>query len=273
MLPDPKNGTSIRILDVHHHLAAGEGTDRPDVLSRRIQLMDSFGIDAACLMPPSGAFGDSASMEDMNDATASVCGQHPDRFPAGLIHLDLSHAETTVLAELERAHSQLGLHGVVFHHRFQGVFLDHPTMVSVLRRCADRGLTVFIHVVGESTLESAWRLEALIEKAGTNSPIVALDAFSSSDRAFDVLRLCIRKPNVFVDLGAMNAAVGYALDAFLGEIGPERILVGTDLYMEPTNYHFPFAIHEALHLELDTGSKQQMLDGNARRLLGLPTPL
>jgi hypothetical protein len=269
MISDPVTGESLSLLDIHHHLATGEASHRPELLERRLEIMDRHGIDRVCLMPPSGAFGDRQSLQEINDATASLVERLPDRFPAGFAHLDLNLHQRELLGELERAAVELGLRGVVFHHRFQGAGIDHPSMIPIMRRCAELGLPVLVHVVAESTLESAWRLERLLEMTGGELPVIALDALSSSDRGYQMLRAMTRFEQLHIDLGCMGSAMGFVLDEYLREVGCDRILLGTDLYVEPETYHFPFAVQEVAHLSIETEQKKAILAANAARLFGI----
>lgn len=262
-------GRELRVLDVHHHLAIGEDVGGQPDLTVRLRIMDEFGIDRACLMPPSGAFGGrSRSMQEINDQTARLVDAQPERFPAGLAHIDLDTSEADSRVELARAVSELGLRGAVWHHRFQGTFLDHPHMPALLRTCADLGVPAFIHVVSSSNLEAPWRLERLLDTC-PDTTIVVLDAFSS-DRAGEITNLAKRFDRVHCDLGAMSSAIGWLLQEYLDTIGADRLLLGTDLYVAPRTYYFPYAISEVLHLPVPFEVKQGILADNALRILGVP---
>ena len=268
MVTDPATGGAIAVTDIHHHLAVGEGTERPDLLASRLELMDRFGIDSAILLPPSGAFGARRPMEALNESTAAVVAMNPSRFPAGVAYIDCHRDRRDQMAELQRCIESLGLRGVVWHHRFDGMFLDHAGMPELFSACADVGVPALVHVVGESTLESLWRLRNLLQSS-PQTTVVALDGFSSADRAGHLIQMAKELPRLICDLGAMSSACGYNLERFVAEVGPEQLVLGTDLYVEPPTYHFPFAVHEVLNLPVPFRAKELILNEGARQLFGL----
>lgn len=272
MIADPTTGRPVRIVDVHQHLSAGEGDPDGPAIENRLALLDRAGLDHAVLLPPSGAQGHGgASMTAMNDHVARAVARAPERFIAGVAHIALSEGPKACRDELERAVTRLGLRGAVWHHRFQGVHLDHPMMPDLLRQCADLGVPALIHVIASSALESPWRLERLLEKC-PGTKVLALDAFSSFDRASEVTLLARRYPNVFCDLGTMPNIAAIPILEFIERVGPTRLLLGTDLYMKPQTWYFPGPVHEILHLDIPLDVKEAVLSGNAHALFNVAAP-
>lgn len=270
MITDPVTGDHYRVLDVHQHLNVGEGTTPALPIEPRLQLLDRFGIDQAVLLPPSGAFGaEAVSADDLNAMTAAVVTDHPGRFACGVAHVDLAAGERAGRQVIGRAVTELGLRGVAWHHRFQGAYLDHPHMPGLLRQCADLGVPALIHVISESSLEAVWRLARLLAQC-PETTVVALDGFSSSDQAGEMIDLADRYGNLYCDLGAMISVSGWTIRRFIDTVSADRLLFGTDLYMTPRTWHAPAPLYEVIHLDLPPAAKAGILAGNALRLFGIP---
>jgi predicted TIM-barrel fold metal-dependent hydrolase len=276
VITDAHSDEQFRVLDLHHHLGPDEGARATDprsttaVFPERVAIMDRFGVDQAVLMPPNSASG-GPSMTPANDHVAAAVRRDPARFPAGVARIDLAEGLTAARAELHRAVSELGLRGAVWHHRFQGVFLDHPDMPELARICGMLGIPAFIHVIEGSSLESPWRLERIVD-AAPDVAVVALDAFSSWDRAGEMTAIAGRHDNLWCELGALSAVAGNHVERYVESVGPERLLLGTDLFMSggrSMTYQVPFAVLEVVHLNLDASAKRAILYDNAARLLGL----
>jgi predicted TIM-barrel fold metal-dependent hydrolase len=266
VITDPDTGTELAVLDIHHHLGADEETVFPE----RLRIMDRFGVDRAVLMPPNTPSAD-LPMALANDRVAAAVRDDPVRFPAGVARIDLAAGLDAGLAELHRAVGERGLRGAVWHHRFQGVFLDHPAMPELVRACGALGVPALIHVIEGSTLEAPWRLGSVLDSAD-GARVVALDPFSSWDRAGEMTALAARHENLWCDLGALSAVVGNHIERFVDTVGPERLVLGTDLFMhagQSMTYQVPFAVLEVAHLRLDRATKRAILHDNAAALFGL----
>jgi uncharacterized protein len=260
------------VVDLHHHVTHTPGETRSSFLSRevdgRVGLMDSFGIDQACLMPSSVGVNRPARVA--NREVLAVRDRAPERFTAALGTVDLERP-SELLPQLRGLVEVDGFRGVVWHHRFLGMYIDDPRSLAAIEVCAELGLVAFVHVVGESYYEATWRLARLLEVA-PEVKLVALSGFSTMDHAECLIRLASQYPNLYADTGAMNATLGWALESFVGAAGAHRLLLGTDLYMKPKPYGCPFPLLEILHRDLVTEAKAAILGANALGLLGLGKP-
>lgn len=265
MIKDTSGGESYVVIDIHQHLGR---TELERGLEERLGLLDHYGIDHAILLPPSGAFGGSRTgTAALNRATAEAVARHPDRFLCGIAHLDLGDGQAGCLAQLDAAVNE-GLRGAVWHHRFQGASIDHPAMPSLLRSCARHGVPALIHTISGSSLEASWRLDKLLAQC-PDTTVVALDAFSGVDRAEEVIGLARRYNNLYCDLGAMISVAGWLIKKFLAEVGPDRLMLGTDLYMDPRTWYSPAPLLEVLNLDIAPGVKRKILSDNALTVFGL----
>lgn len=270
MIDNPYTGQPLRVIDVHQHLSVGEGTLASLPVDPRLRLMDRFGIDAAVLLPPSGAFGGTlVTASELNKMTAEVVARHPDRFLAGVAHLDMREGARQCQRVIEEAVTDFGLRGAVWHHRFQGFYVDDPAMVDLLRLCERLGVPALIHVISHSALEAVWRLENLLRQC-PDTVVCALDGFSSPEQSELIVRAAARLPSLRCDLGAMMAVSAAPLRRFLEVAGPQRLLLGTDLYMQPQTWNAPAALYEVLHMDLSHGEKERILSVNAQELFRAP---
>ncbi|MGH7862035.1 MAG: amidohydrolase family protein [Candidatus Dormibacteraceae bacterium] len=253
---------SYAVLDVHQHVPVDEEAFEQDRIAR-VGFMDRFGIDQACVSPPVLP-PRRVSTADLNRGVSHYARAFPDRFPFALGTMDIRGGDKE-LQELE-SFRRLGLSGVVWHHMFQGAFLDHPLMSSALEYCRRAGLPAFIHVMAGSLLESMWRLGRLCE-AFPEVSFVAMDALSTPHQADWAIEAACHFPNLFADTGVLTS-YGNPVERFAAAVGPERLLLGTDFDTSPKAFNFPYAVYEVVHSTLTTRAKQDVLAGNARRLLG-----
>lgn len=275
------NQHGFRVFDVHHHAgsidsyfgaAAQAATDPKASMLRdieaRLRFMDAWGIEHALLMPASGhAMTNGISdTRRSNDWVAEYRARRPDRFPAAVGSVAPQDGEVGV-AEAERCLAELGMKGLVWHHRFQGCNINHPGMKPLLRVLARQGLPALVHIIAESTLESPWRLEVLADEH-PDVTFVALDAFSTPHQSSWMQYIARRHANILFDTGVL-ASAGHDLDRFIAVAGADRLLFGSDHYSSPQVFHTPFALVEMLGADWTDSVRQQVLGGNAYRLFGL----
>ena len=159
----------MEVLDIHHHLGAlnggslqeGDGWQDRDY-ANRVRIMEANGVGAAAILAATGYIQADGIKDTMrsNDVVASYRKRDPHRFPIACGIVEPLHG-TRSLDELERMKYELGLDGVVWHSRFQGVAVDHPLMRPLLKKVRELGLVPLIHTNAESNLEAVWRLERL----------------------------------------------------------------------------------------------------------------
>ena len=271
---DPPAG----VFDFHQHYGPVPGwrasvgeTARPvapDAVAR-LRIMDRFGIRHACIQPASGYERPEGARDlaVLNDAVAALRHEAPDRFRGALGTVDLCLGAAAVVAETKRALDDLGLDGLAWHHRLQGVYIDDPRMRPVLDLLAERHKVAAIHLFADSTFESPWRMENLAEEY-RQVQFVALDAFSGYDRACWMGRIAVHHPNIVFDTAAMTTSAN-VLANFVAEAGASRLLLGTNLYGAQQTDYFPAALAIIrASSQLDAGAKALILGGNARRVLG-----
>jgi predicted TIM-barrel fold metal-dependent hydrolase len=264
-----------RVIDVHHHLGpkgriTGEDgkVDIASALAPHLEIMDRHGVDQAFLIASHNSLGRGPDgSERVNDLVAEAVRLEPGRFPVGLGTVDPVAGDGGI-AEIDRCVRDLGLPGMAWHARYQGVFIDSPVMVRYMRHCVGLGVPIFIHVVAESKNEAIWRLAHVAEELPAGR-FVALDAFSSHDQLEWLVEMGGRYPNVWYETGCLFTA-GHPLPRFVARHGVSRLLFGSDFHAEGEHHLLPAALYEVLHAGWSAEDKGAILGGNARELFGLP---
>ena len=272
----------LEVLDVHHHVGSAfhalggalsdaqteaEDEARKVELSRRLAIMDDAGVAQAIVIPghgyerPNGISDTCAE----NDAIARYRDARPDRFPAAIGIVEPRDGATS-LVELERARDELGLAGISFHTRFQGVSLDSRWILRYVERMAELGLVPVVHAMNETPEEALWKL-GVLARSIPETPVLALDAFSSYESTRECSFIAEVAPNILFD-----TSLSYNFDfieEFAGRFGAERVVFGTDLYSAPVGRRISHLLPQILDSSLSRDDKAKVLGGNARRLFGL----
>ena len=165
------------VLDVHHHVgnafrSLGGSLDQAQGMTEeeyvalelrsRLDIMDRGNVAQAIVIPGHG-YERSRGIVDTcaeNDAIAAYRDRRPDRFPAAVGIVEPRDGEAS-LAELDRVKNELGLVGISFHTRFQGVSLDSRWIRRYCERMADLGLVPVMHAMDETPEEALWKLAEL----------------------------------------------------------------------------------------------------------------
>jgi predicted TIM-barrel fold metal-dependent hydrolase len=263
----------MEICDIHHHLGSltggslqeGEGWMQKDY-DTRIGMMAANHIDFVFILAATGyiqADGIKATMRS-NDTVAAYRNLDPKRFPVAAGIVEPLHG-SACLGELERI-KELGLHGVVWHNRFQGVPVDHAYMRPLIKKVAELGLVPFVHTNAESNMEAAWRLERLAHEF-PEVTFIAMDAMAGNAHSAMVLEIAKRTPNIVWDNS--HARTSQFLLRFVEEAGSEKLVLGSTYYSTPPSYHK----NHALDLVLESGMRDEdmanVLALNAKRLFRL----
>jgi len=272
----------FEVLDVHHHVgnafsALGGDVDQKGELTvadyqrleveSRLEIMDRGGVQQAVVIPGHGyeRVNGIADTRAENDAIAAYRDSLPERFPAAVGIVEPRDGEAS-LAELTRARRELGLAGISFHTRFQGVSLDSRWIRVYCERMGELGLVPVIHAMDETPEEALWKLAQLARDL-SDLEILALDAFGTYESTRQCFFVADVAPNILFD-----TSLSYNFDFiedFAGRFGAERIVFGTDLYSHPVGRRISHLLPQILESQLSDADKALILAGNARRLFGL----
>ena len=177
-------------------------------LKTRLATMDSSGIDQAIIIPghdylrPAGL----ADTRAINNAIAVYRGANPTRFPAAIGVVEPLYGDAS-LGELDRIKSELGLAGVSFDTRYQGVSIDSGLVRRLIDRMGTLGLVPYLHAVPEISSQAPWRMAALARDF-PGLPMLVLDAFSWYEQLQQVYFLADLAPNLVFDTGQVLPSIG-----------------------------------------------------------------
>lgn len=270
-----------KIFDLHQHfgpLQPGYGThgksmgwDIEGDYKQRVALMDRFGVSKGGLMP-SLQYERPEGQEDtkrINNLIAEYKKRHGDRFPVAFGVVEVLHGEKAGLQELDRIKGELNLNGVVWHHHFQGSFIADRRMWPFLKKMDELGLVAAIHLVPASLLEAPWGLELLLADF-PNLTFLAIDGLMESTQSHYVLSMHKRYRNFYVDTTAA-VSLGKIVDAFVGQVGSERLTYGSDLYLNPSPlYNAPSVLTDILESQaLSDQDRRNIFWNNVSRIFKL----
>ena len=169
--------------------------------------------------------------------------------------------------ELERIKQELNMDGVMFHHRFQGVFIDNWMMRPYLQKIQELGLIPFIHIMAGSEMENVWRLRVLAEEF-PDVTFVALDSLSSFYQTEEIIQISSRVPNIYWDTACLWQPA-FTVARFVNHVGADRLLFGSDLYGSKTGHSPAENLGGVQGAEITEADKNKVLWDNAVRLFKL----
>jgi hypothetical protein len=264
----------MEIFDIHHHLGSlaggsvqeGAGWQERD-FANRVRIMDANGVALAAILAATGYIQADGIKDTMrsNDSVAAYRRLDPKRFPAACGIVEPLHGARS-LDELERIKYELGLNGVVWHNRFQGLAVDHPLMRPLLKKVSELGLVPLIHTNAESNLEAVWRLERLAREF-PELTLVALDALTTNNNSQLALDIAKRTPNILFDTAHVRGSA--YVRQFVEAVGSQRLIFGSLFYSQPASYERCATLEEIRMAKIADADKENILALNAKRLFQL----
>lgn len=269
----------MRVLDSHHHdgdlvlaLGVNRQADEPgpassfdeDEYQARIKLMEQAGVDCAILMPVNRYIRANgiADTRRMNDAIARYRDRDPVRFPAALGIAEPLHGSAS-LGEIRRMRAELRLIGVSYHARWQGVATNDPWILRQIELLQELRMLPFVHAHAESNLESP-SMVGQIARAFPSVPILVTDALSTRTNTLHFLDVAGRYENIYLETSLLYSPA--ALRYLVSELGPDRIVFGSDTYSRRMlTRNTPEVIGS---LGFSDAELEKILCGNMMRLMG-----
>lgn len=269
------------IFDCHHHVgdvrsfmpltgdadAPTDGAALAAERAARIAIMDADGV-AQALVIPGHAYPRHRGLADtveVNDRIAAYRDAQPDRFPVAIGVVEPTFEEHG-LPELDRCAHELGLVGISFHARFQGVSMDSPWVLRYVERIGEIGLVPVLHALTESSDEALWKTAA-VARAFPDLAMLVLDAFASFEGTREAFTVAERCPNLVFDTSLAYNFDG--LEHFARSFGADRVAFGTDLYSPPLGRRISHLIPQIRASSLSATDQALVLGGTARRLFGI----
>ncbi|MCH2171384.1 amidohydrolase family protein [Myxococcota bacterium] len=275
--------SDFSVLDVHHHVGDALGalggqsseaaTDEEAALNRemeqRLAIMDAGGVAQALVIPGHGYLRPRGheNTQAQNDRIAAYRDLMPERFPGAIGVVEPRDGDLS-FDELQRIREELGLIGVSFHTRFQGVSLESTWIRQYVSRMTELELVPVLHAIDETPDEALWKVTALAREF-SDTRMLVLDAFASYESTRHCFFAAEIAPNLLFD-----TSLSYNFD-FIEQLaerfGPDRVVFGTDLYSAPVGRRISHLLPQILDSSLPHEALELILGGNARRLFGLPS--
>lgn len=262
---------AIKKMQASSHAAAFLDGTGPALMAS----LQKAGLDRAVVLPVAT---NPAKVQSMNDLSLRLTG-HDGLLYFGCIHPD----QPDWRQELDRI-AAAGLRGIKLHPVYQGVDFDDVRYLRILERAGELGLIIVTHAGDDIGFPGVVRCSpAMIARACRQVgrvPLVlahmggwknwdeVMELLSDTgvylDTAFSLGRITPSEPDAYTpqELQLLDAAVFCNM---VRRFGSERVLFGTDSPW--TDQAASVAQIEAL--PLTRAEKDEILGGNAQRLLGL----
>ena len=222
--------------------------------------MKKYGIEKSVLLP--------IAVKPGNSHTINSCAIENNKIPGFVSFGSVHPFEENYVEELQRI-KDAGLPGVKLHPDFQGVFIDDPKMVAVMRAAADMGLLITIHAGMDVSFPELHRstpkrlASVLPQLKGAKIICAHSGGYRYND---DVLELLVGHDEIYIDT---SYSIGQPqmdtqkLIRIYKEIDPTHILFGTDSPWEDQGE----SINKVMSLPIDDELKEKIMYKNAEALL------
>ena len=264
----------MEIFDIHHHLGSlsggslqeGDDWQERDYVNR-VRIMEANGVTGSAILAATGYIQADGIKDTMrcNDTVAAYRKRDPKRFPVACGIVEPLHGARSI-GELERMKYDLGLNGVVWHSRFQGVAVDHALMRPLLKKVGELGLVPLIHTNAESNLEAVWRLERLALEF-PELTFVSMDALTTNTNSQLALDIAKRTKNILFDTAHVRGPA--YVRQFVEAVGSHRLIFGSLFYSYPASYEHCATLDEIKAAKIGDADKANILALNAKRLFSL----
>lgn len=236
-----------RILDAHAHIGSDHRFLMRAEPERVLHVYDRFGIRAGFF---SSIISLLCGVKEGNQHVLEAARKYPGRI---LPLYSLNPLEEDCLELLEELHGLF--YGVKFHPDYFGIQPSHPLSLSALRRVADLGLPLMLHVYDGG-------VEA--ERVAKELPNLTVIAYHMGGvRWAECLRRLAKLENTLVEISSSVASPGM-VKAAVDELGADRVLFGTDVpYNDPA-----VSLAKVIEADLSERERESILWRNAEGLIG-----
>ncbi len=229
--------------------------------------MESFDVSGIL----QNEYEDGADSRPRNERTAELVARRPDRFLGGIPTVDPRHPEA--LGELEWAHDELGLRGLIMQPAFLDVSPADRLCYPLYEFCSDRGTPVTLHtgVNFSSSAKMDYGRPIWIDHVACDFPELTIVCNHGGwPWAMEAVAMAWRHEHVYLEYGAISPK--YLADP-RGGYGPlphwmrtqvtSNILLGTDWPM----LRYDRLLAELPQLELTEDAYEAYVRGNALKII------
>jgi hypothetical protein len=249
------------VIDPHTHMGPYHNFPIPGDpwAEGMIEVMDECGVDSAVTAPMIALEG---GVREGNEIAADAILKFPGRF-FGFCTINPNFPEEEIREELQHCFQNEGFRGIKIHPTTHDYAAYRPGYIPVWEFAHERELPILIHTWGTDPKCRP----ALFDPIAEQYPRARLILGHSGamplgiDEAIEVAR---KRPNVYLDLTKSIICRGM-LEYMVNEVGPDRILYGSDLPFICGTGQLGRAAAARLSLE----EKRKILGLNAQQLFRL----
>jgi predicted TIM-barrel fold metal-dependent hydrolase len=243
------------IIDGHVHLGISVFFHMEADADFLVRQADAAGFDKLFVTELNALFYD---MSAGNDALAKQVARHPDRL-IGYVSVPTPRLGTRAVEEVRRCYEKHGFRGLKIYSHPEASIAE-PGTEALLAAAAEFEMPILAHTTPaecDYLMRRVPEARLLMAHMGGHPY-----AFGDWHRAIAVAR---EHPNLLLDTASSQIDNGM-LELAVAELGPERILFGTDMpLLDP---HTQLA--KVTGAEIDEHAKARILGGNLVELLDLP---
>lgn len=225
-----------------------------------LRKMDRFGIERALIVSTAALLDDTVSG---NTQVAEVCRRFPERFVGACVVSPTADPEGAASAARHRIDE--GFRAIRLYpgpHRYSPG--DHEVLDPVMREAQRAGVPVIVTLrISGSTPFAETPLSGVRSLAGRHPEVAVIVSGATYAERLPLTRIAAACPNLYVEISHMHGSE--AVRVLCESVGADQVLFGTGmgvLYASP-------AVRKVMGAEIQDGQRSQVLEGNARRLLGL----
>jgi predicted TIM-barrel fold metal-dependent hydrolase len=253
----PLNQAGVRVIDAHAHLGAYFNfyIPRPDAATM-VEVMDRLGTEKACIssIPACGA-----DVPRGNDMTAQAVREYPGRF-VGYASVN-PHYPERVLPELERSFDELGLALIKLHPSIMEYSISGPAYEPVWRFASERRTVVLSHTWTGGGICAPKQFEPLARDYPDATFILGHSGGTKAGYV-EAIEVAQKHPNIYLDI-CRSVMSRVWVERLVNEVGPERVLWGTDFpFMDPF-----YLVGRLACTTLSDQAKRQVFGESAAKLL------
>ena len=244
------------VIDGHAHLGewphGANFDDAEEAASEAVAIMDANGVHAACVL--SGGYWVNGSDYHMgNDFLLDCVRRAPDRL-IPFAHINACDSPANILAELLRVEGE-GVHAIKLYNLPQGYPGDGPNLMPLYEFAQEHSMLLLNHY---------WSDRELQQLAIQFPEVTFIRGHGGATRLSRTLA------NVYDNIWSLSP-LG-VLEAGIRQFGPEKILFGSDAFMNPPSV----GIGMVVYADIPDTHKRMILGLNMARLLqrvgALPAP-